>query len=366
VHVVPLRLTVPFHHAPNAGAIFPRPGPFKNAPPRSSAQHIIGDLTKRLAPSGSVHNHHSAAAGARHRQFGGFKMMIQDKRGRGLQALEAATQDIVGAANQTPGHVGIFSLFNTRTPKIYADIDRVRAEMLGLTAERVFQTLEIYVGSAFVNDFNLLGRTYRVTAQADGKFRQDIRDIANLKTRNAAGKMVPIGAVTNFRDITGPYRVPRYNLYPAAEVQGNSMPGYSTGYALAEMEKLAAQRLPDGFSYEWTELAYQEKLVGNTALLVFAAAVVFVFLVLAAQYESWSLPFAVILIVPLCLLAAVSGLLLRGMSVDVLGQIGFVVLVGLAAKNAILIVEFAKQAEEQADRLMPPSTRRAPGCGRSS
>ncbi len=337
-----------FTNAPNAGAIFSALAPFKERSAQGlSAQHIIGDLSQRLSviqeafiitipppPVRGIGN------------SGGFKMMIQDKRGRGLQALEAATQDIVGAANQTPGLMGIFSLFNTRTPKIYADIDRVRAEMLGVTAERVFQTLEIYVGSAFVNDFNLLGRTYRVTAQADGKFRQDIRDIANLKTRNDAGKMVPIGAVTNFRDITGPYRVPRYNLYPAAEVQGNALPGYSTGFALAAMEKLAAERLPDGFSYEWTELAYQEKLVGNTALLVFGAAVVFVFLVLAAQYESWSLPFAVILIVPMCLLAAVSGLLLRGMSVDVLGQIGFVVLVGLAAKNAILIVEFAKQAEE--------------------
>jgi HAE1 family hydrophobic/amphiphilic exporter-1 len=344
-----------FTNAPNAAAIFSPLKPFaERAAQGLSAGRILGDLTARLGaiqdafiitipppPVRGIGN------------SGGFKMMVQDKRGRGLPALEAATQDIVGAANQTPGLAGVFSLFNTRTPKIYADIDRVRAEMLGLTAEQVFETLEDYVGSAFVNDFNLLGRTYRVTAQADGKFRQDIRDIANLKARNAAGKMVPIGAVTNFRDITGPYRVPRYNLYPAAEVQGNAMPGYSTGFALAAMEGLAAQRLPDGFSFEWTELAYQEKLVGNTALLVFGAAVVFVFLVLAAQYESWSLPFAVILIVPLCLLAAVTGLLLRGMSVDVLGQIGFVVLVGLAAKNAILIVEFAKQAEERgSDRFL--------------
>ena len=338
-----------FTNAPNAGAIFSALAPFKERHAQGlSAPHIIADLNKRLGviqeafiitipppPVRGIGN------------SGGFKMMVQDKRGRGLQALEAAAQDLVAAANQTEGLTGVFSLFNTRTPKIYADIDRVRAEMLGLTAEQVFSTLEVYVGSAFVNDFNLLGRTYRVTAQADGQFRQDIPNIADLKTRNAAGKMVPIGAVTNFRDITGPYRVPRYNLYPAAEVQGNTLPGYSTGYALAAMEKLAAQHLPDGFSYQWTELAYQEKLVGNTALLIFVAAAVFVFLVLAAQYESWSLPFGVILIVPMCLLAAVSGLLLRNMAVDVLGQIGFVVLVGLAAKNAILIVEFAKQAEER-------------------
>src|SRR5262249_21238423 len=176
-----------------------------------------------------------------------------------LEALEAATADLVAAANQVSGLIGVFSLFNTRTPKVYADIDRVRAEILGVSADKVFETLEVYVGSAFVNDFNFLGRTYRVTAQADGRFRRDVRDLANLKTRNEKGAMVPIGSVATFRDITGPYRVPRYNLYPAAEVQGATLPGFSTGYALAAMEKLANERLPDGFGFEWTELAYQER-----------------------------------------------------------------------------------------------------------
>lgn len=278
---------------------------------------------------------------------GGFKMMVEDRSGRGSAALEAAAQEVLARANQTPGLVGVFSLFNTRTPKVYADIDRVRAEILGVPASRVFEALEVYLGSAYVNDFNYLGRTYRVTAQADAPFREDVRDIGNLKTRSNSGGMVPLSAVASFRDLSGPYRVPRYNLYPAAEVQGSILPGTSSGDAIAAMERIAAEALPQGFAYEWTELALQEKLAGNTGLLVFVASVVFVFLLLAAQYESWTLPLAVILIVPMCLLAGVTGLLIRGMDVNILAQIGFVVLVGLAAKNAILIVEFARQAEAE-------------------
>jgi multidrug efflux pump len=338
-----------FTNATNSGAIFVGEAPFPERVAKGlSADRIRAELQKRLSAIQEAFIIVITPPPVRGvGTAGGFKMMVQDRRGRGLQALEAATQDLVGAANQTPGLAGVFSLYNTRTPKIYADVDRVKAEKLGVIADKVFEALEVYLGSVFVNEFNYLGRTYRVFAQADGAYREDIRNIAYLKTRNNNGDMVPIGSVATFRDITGAYRVPRYNLYTAAEVQGNALPGYSTGYALAAMERLAAERLPEGFGYEWTELAYQEKLAGNTGILVFGASVVFVFLVLAAQYESWALPLAIVLIVPMCLLAAVSGLLFRGLDVNILAQVGFVVLVGLAAKNAILIVEFARQAEAQ-------------------
>ena len=282
---------------------------------------------------------------------GGFKLYVQDRAGRGPRPLEQAVGSIVGPANQTKGLVQVFSLFNTATPQVYGDIDRTKAEMLGVPIMRFFDTLSTYMGSTFVNEFNILGRTYRVTAQADNPFRLSVRDVENLRTRSVSDEMVPLGSVARFREITGPYRVPRYNLFPAAEVQGATLPGFSTGQAIAAMEKIVAANLPSGFGFEWTEIALQEKAAGNTAAIAFSLAVVFVFLLLAAQYESLLLPLAVILIVPMCLLAAISGVLLRGMDNNILTQIGFVVLIGLAAKNAILIVEFAKQAEEQgADR----------------
>ena len=291
---------------------------------------------------------------------GGFKLEIQDTHGGDLVQLEGVAQSVVAAANQTPGLTSTFTTFNTRTPKIWADIDRVRAEMLGVRTDDVFTTLEVYLGSQYVNDFNFLGRTYRVTAQADGQFRQDLHDaLPQLKTRNANGEMVPLGSVAAFSNITGPYRVEHFNLFPSAAVQGGTLPGYSTGYGLAAMEKISQQLLPDGYAAAWTEIAYQEQLAGNTAIYVFLASVVFVFLLLAAQYESWALPLAVILIVPMCLLAAVSGLLLRGMDVNILAQIGFVVLIGLAAKNAILIVEFARQNEEHGEDRFQAATEAA-------
>jgi HAE1 family hydrophobic/amphiphilic exporter-1 len=338
-----------FTNAPNAGAIFVTGIPFEERAEHGvTTQTILDGLRQRAAEVQEGMSFVIMPPPVRGiGTGGGFKMMIEDRRGRGPEALEAAANELVARANQEPGLTSVFTLFNTRTPKVYADVDRVKAEMLGVPVENIFEALQAYIGSIYVNDFNLFGRTWRVTIQADGKFREDSRDVARLWVRNTAGQMVPLGSVVSFRDITGAYRVPRYNLYPAAEVQGSTLPGYSSGQAIETMERLAAEVLPDGFAYDWTELAYQERQASGSVLLIFGASVLFVFLVLAAQYESWLLPLAVVLIVPMCLLAAITGVHWRGLDNNILVQIGLVVLVGLAAKNAILIIEFAKQAEEE-------------------
>jgi hydrophobe/amphiphile efflux-1 (HAE1) family protein len=336
-------------NAPNTGVIFAALKPFEERVKEGlSGDKILSDLRRQMQvlrsafilvlPPPSVPGIGTG---------GGFTLYVQDRAGRGPRALEKAVGGITGPANGTPGLVQVFTLFNAATPQVYADIDRTKAEMLGVPIARFFDTLTTYMGSTYVNDFNILGRTYRVTAQADNPFRLSIRDVEALRTKSTASEMVPLGAVATFSDVTGPWRVPRYNLFPAAEVQGSTLPGFSTGQAIGAMEKILANNLPSGFGFEWTEIALQEKAAGNTATVAFGLAVVFVFLLLAAQYESVLLPLAVILIVPMCLFAAISGILFRGMDNNILTQIGFVVLIGLAAKNAILIVEFAKQAEEQ-------------------
>ena len=278
---------------------------------------------------------------------GGFRMMVQDRSGDGYRALEEAANAVIAQANQQAGLAGVYTFFETATPRIRADINREKAQMLGVSPARVFETLQVYLGSAFINDFNLLGRTYRVTAQADARLRDGPSDIANLQTRSANGSMVPLGSIATLSDTTGPYRVTRYNLAPAVAIDGDTAPGYSTGQSLVTMEKVAGEALSRGYDTEWTGIAYQQKFAGNTAILVFALAVLLVFLVLAAQYESMVMPLAIILIVPMCILAAMIGVNLRGMDNNVLTQIGLVVLIALAAKNAILIVEFARQGEEQ-------------------
>ena len=277
---------------------------------------------------------------------GGFKLQIQDRSNAGTDALQTITNDLIAKGGKQPGLVGLFTTFRAGVPQLFLDVDRTRAKSMDVPLKDVFDTLQIYLGSLYVNDFNSFGRTYQVVAQADSEFRMKPSDIAELKTRNGQGGMVPLGSLMSVKEITGPDKITRYNMYPAAEINGSTLPGVSSGQAIATMDKLMDAELPPGFGFEWTELSLQQVLAGNTAMLVFPLSVIFVFLALAAQYESWSLPFAVILIVPMCILSSLAGVWLRGMDNNIFTQIGFIVLVGLASKNAILIVEFAKRRQE--------------------
>jgi len=277
---------------------------------------------------------------------GGFKMQLLDKAGLGPSVLEQTAWALSGAANEEPSITQTFTPYRSAVPQYYAEVNRTKAKMLDVPLDNVFSAMQIYLGSLFVNDLNLLGRTYRVTAQADIPYRDNPDDLYRLKTRNAEGDIVPLASLVELKTSYGPDRFVRYNLYSSAAVQGSTTPGFSTGESIAAMERLAAEILPNGMDYAWTDLAYQEKIAGGGAW-VFPLAVLFVFLVLVAQYENWSLPIAIMLIVPLSLTGAIGFILLRGMDNNILAQIGFVVLIGLAAKNAILIVEFAKQKEDE-------------------
>jgi multidrug efflux pump len=283
---------------------------------------------------------------------GGFSLRLQDRAGLGSEALANATDELIAAANATQGMVGVYSPFSAKTPQVFVELDRERAEMLGVPSSQINQAIETYFGSTYINDFNMVGRTYRVTAQADLPFRVTPQDLARVKVRNDAGQMVPIASVTRLHEALGVERFPRYNLFPTAEINGDTLPGLGSEFAIGTMERLADETLPAGITYEWTDLSYQQTTAGNMGLLVFPLCVIFVYLVLAAQYGSWSLPLAILLIVPMCLLAAAGGVRMMGLDINILTQIGFIVLVGLAAKNAILIVEVARQQEKDGQGIV--------------
>jgi multidrug efflux pump len=279
--------------------------------------------------------------------IGGFKFYVEDRGDAGLNALDQDTQKLLAAGYQRPELTGLFTGYQVNVPQLFADLDRTKAKSHGVAVTEVFETMQAYLGSVYVNDFNRFGRTFQVTVQADARHRLTPEDVMALQTRNADGAMVPLGSVLSVRATNGPDRVTHYNGYPAAEVNGAPAPGRSSGEALAAIDSIARQELSPGMSYDWTELTYQQILAGNTGLLVFPLCVLLVFLVLAAQYESWSLPLSVILIVPMCLLAAIAGVWLDGSDNNIFTQIGLFVLVGLSCKNAILIVEFARDKERE-------------------
>ncbi|HLN32246.1 MAG TPA: efflux RND transporter permease subunit [Gemmataceae bacterium] len=282
---------------------------------------------------------------------GGFKMQVQDRGGLGLEALQAGVANVIDQGSAQHGLAGLFSTFSADQPQIYVDVDRVKAQTQGVDLDTVFDTLQAYLGSAYVNDITLYNRNWQVNVQADANYRLRAEDVGKLKVRNSRGEMVPLSTMITVEDITGPAVVNHYNLYPSAEVSGAPAPGASSGQAIALMDEIARRELPVGMGYEWTELTFQQIEAGKDLLtkLVFPLAVLFVFMVLAAQYESWSLPLAIILIVPMCLLAALLGVWMVRLDNNIFTQIGLVVLVGLAAKNAILIVEFAKQREDEGE-----------------
>ncbi|MDB4874856.1 MAG: multidrug transport protein acriflavin resistance protein domain [Gemmatimonadetes bacterium] len=343
-----------FANKPNSATMFLALKPFEErTTPETSAGAIVAALSQKFAsiqdayigvfPPPAVNG-----LGA----IGGFKYMIEDRAGLGDSLLNASTQALLGQAYQTPQLAGEFTSFQVNVPQLFADVDRDKVKQLGIPLNDVFQTLGIYLGSTYVNDFNKFGRTYQVIAQADAPFRASAEDIVGLKVPNAHGEMVPLGSVLSVKQSYGPDQVTHYNGYPAADLNGSAAPGVSAGEAVQRMEALAAQTLPNGIAAEWTELTYQQKLAGNTAVFVFPLCVLLVFLVLAAQYESWSLPLVIILIVPMVLVSAIAGVWITRGDTNVFTQIGLLVLVGLACKNAILIVEFARDLERQGvDRL---------------
>jgi multidrug efflux pump subunit AcrB len=279
--------------------------------------------------------------------IGGFKVQIEDRAAKGPRALYETTQAVLAAAHTSRRLAGVFSAYQVDVPRLHLDVDRERTQQLGIPLEHVHETLRAYLGSLYVNDFTLLGRPYQVTVQADAAFRADVDDIARLQLRAPDGAMLPLAAVATMRPSSGPDPVSRYNVHPSADLNGGPAPGVSSGEAVAEVTRILDATLPQGFAYEWTDLTYQQMRDGNGAIGVFAMAVLLAFLLLAAQYNSWTLPLSVLVSMPLVLLGALGGLWVTGHDNNVFTQIGFVVLIGLAAKNAILLVEFARQQQDE-------------------
>src|SRR5471032_1557896 len=336
-----------FTNAPNAGIVFVGLKPFDQRTKASeSADAIAGEINKRM---GSIEGAFvlvlSPPPVSGLGTTGGFKLMIEDRDNLGYDALYKAVQAVQMKAWQNPKLAGVFSSYQINVPQLFADIDRAKAKQLGVPLQTIYQTLQINLGSLYVNDFNQFGRTYQVRVQADKQFRSHAEDIAQLKVRNNKGEMIPLSSLMRVKDSYGPDRVQRYNAYVAAEINGGAAPGVSTGEAQAEITKIVNEVLPKGIGYEWTELVYQDILSGNTMIYVFPLCVLLPFLVLAAQYDSWTLPLAVILIVPMSILCALLGVKLTHGDNNVFTQIALFVLVGLASKNAILIVEFARELE---------------------
>jgi multidrug efflux pump len=279
--------------------------------------------------------------------IGGFKLQVEDRTDQGYQALDQTVKAVVAKANKTPALAGVFTGYNVGVPQLYADLDRTRAMQLGVDVQDVFDTMQVYLGSLYVNDFNKFGRTYQVIAQADKQFRSGPDDILRLQTRNAEGRMVPLGSIVTVSETTGPETAMRYNAFRSADINGVPAPGYSSGQAQAAITKILKETLPKGMGFEWTELTYQQILSGNSTVLVFPLCVLLVFLVLAAQYEDLFLPAAIILILPMSVLCAITGVWITGGDNNIFTQIAFFVVIGLASKNAILIVEFARELERQ-------------------